>query len=88
MGYGYINGGIGMGVFIAPRASWILHFGPIPEGQCVLHDCPTGDNPRCVNPEHLWLGDRTENMEDKIKKGRQLRGEQVYGHKLTSETVK
>lgn len=50
-------------------ASWILHIGPVPEGKCVLHNCPTGDEPACVNPTHLWLGTRRENNVDKATKG-------------------
>lgn len=49
------------------RASWMLHNGKIPDGLWVLHKC---DNRRCVNPEHLFLGDRSANMKDCANKGR------------------
>jgi hypothetical protein len=49
------------------RASWLVHRSPVPEGLCVLHRC---DNRRCVNPEHLWLGTKTDNLADKVARGR------------------
>jgi hypothetical protein len=51
----------------AHRYSWLIHKGAIPTGMCVLHSC---DNRRCVNPNHLWLGTRKENNEDRTQKGR------------------
>jgi hypothetical protein len=67
------------------RYSWRIHFGNIPNGLCVLHRC---DNPPCVNPDHLFLGTRTDNMTDRDHKGRQSKGEHRPLAKLTDELVR
>lgn len=69
-GYGKFQGGR------AHRASYEMANGEIPDHLCVLHRC---DNPPCVRPDHLFLGTNRENMDDKIRKGRQFRGEQLKG---------
>jgi hypothetical protein len=49
-------------------ASWIMANGKeVPKGMEVLHSC---DNPPCVNPAHLSLGTRTENMRQASARGR------------------
>lgn len=74
---------------LAHRASWILHRGPIPSGKQVLHNCPDGDNPRCVNPDHLWIGNHSQNVKDAIAKGRHWspKGSENYLSKLNEESV-
>lgn len=70
---------------MAHRVSWTLNVGSIPQGLKVLHRC---DNPACVNPEHLFLGTSSDNIEDMISKQRNPRGEQ-HGHaKLTWPQVR
>lgn len=51
----------------APRYSWEIHRGQIPDGMYVLHTC---DNPACTNPEHLFLGTLGDNARDRQAKGR------------------
>ena len=87
-GYGRIKrGGEGTTNACASRISWILHNGPILDGQQVLHNCPGGDNPACVNPTHLWIGTNVENHQDKAEKHRSPFGEKHGLHKLTWSKV-
>ena len=55
----------------AHRFSWEIINGPIPAGLCILHRC---DNPRCVNPEHLFIGTKADNNADMLAKGRRVKG--------------
>lgn len=68
----------------AHRVSFEIHKGTIPDGMCILHSC---DFPPCINPDHLSLGTRGENIRDAVEKRRNARGE-THGHsKLTREAV-
>jgi hypothetical protein len=72
----------------AHRVSYEMHCGPITDGMQVLHEC---DNPRCVRPDHLFLGTNADNMADKCAKGREAhvgqKGEANARAKLTTEKV-
>jgi hypothetical protein len=71
-GYGqFRTGGVGTPNARAHRVAWALAYGAIPEGLLVLHRC---DNPRCVRPEHLFLGTSADNVADRNAKGRQATG--------------
>lgn len=67
-GYGRLRGSTNgvIEVIRAPRASYELHVGPIPEGLMVLHRC---NNPPCINPEHLYAGDSKDNGADMVAAG-------------------
>lgn len=71
---GVTSGSLGYGVFrmdkklrYSHRISYELLVGRIPNELCVLHKC---DNPKCVNPEHLFLGTLSDNNKDRALKGR------------------
>jgi len=51
----------------AHRFSFYIFKGDLCEGMEICHTC---DNPKCVNPAHLWQGSKTENMQDAATKGR------------------
>ena len=69
----------------AHRCIWTECFGD-PGELCVLHRC---DNRLCINPEHLFLGTRPDNVRDMDQKGRRnfTSGEQSTLSKLTTREV-
>jgi hypothetical protein len=71
-------------VILAHRLSYVIHVGPLADDRDVLHTC---DNPPCVRPDHLFEGDNEANVVDKVAKGRQQRGEQVWRAKLTDTQI-
>ena len=70
----------------AHRVSWEWVHGPIPAGGQILHHC---DVRHCVRPTHLFLGDNTTNVADRVAKGRSggAAGAKNSHAKLTVEDV-
>lgn len=69
IGYGKMK--VDGSIIKAHRLSWIIHTGQIiSKTDFICHKC---DNPRCVNPQHLFLGNAKTNMNDCSMKGRTYR---------------
>lgn len=51
----------------AHRLVFHIYKSEINKYEIICHKC---DNPSCVNPDHLFLGNPLINMHDKVKKGR------------------
>lgn len=86
-GYGCLTATIPSGkvrAFLAHRLSYYFAYGKFNTRLFVCHHC---DNPKCVNPEHLFLGTPQDNMDDKVQKGRQPRGENAGNAKLTETQI-
>lgn len=70
--------------YIASRVSYILTNGSIPYGIHVLHHC---DNPPCVRPDHLFLGNDADNHADQLAKSRQRKGSTMHNARLNENLV-
>ena len=67
--------------WLAHRLVYHTYVAPL-DDRHVLHTC---DTPQCVRPTHLFLGTNRDNVDDKIEKGRQTKGESHPKAKLTDE---
>ena len=92
-GYGYFTvihtvDGVKRRSMNAHRYSYMLHnnISQLRKDQLICHTC---DNPKCVNPSHLYLGTYTDNVRDCESRNRanHVNGEQHGRVKLTAETV-
>jgi hypothetical protein len=54
----------------AHRISWeLFNEKEFPKDKVACHSC---DNPGCVNPKHIWVGNQSENILDAYSKGRRI----------------
>ncbi|MCK5517189.1 MAG: HNH endonuclease [Desulfobulbaceae bacterium] len=53
-------------------------------GLFVCHHC---DNPKCFNPDHLFLGTQKQNLEDCSSKGRTMTGSRNGNSKYSSDDI-
>jgi len=87
-GTGYASAHCGRGrTRLLHRFFWEETFGPIPDGQFVLHRC---DVRHCVRPDHLFLGTHTVNMQDCVAKRRHAELKKTHcpqGHEYTEENT-
>ncbi len=51
----------------AHRYAYYLHYGSLSDDAIICHTC---DNPACCKPEHLFAGTHSDNVADKVSKGR------------------
>ncbi len=64
---GYGQASIAGMPWVAHRVVYHYLVEPIPDGLLVCHEC---DNPKCINPEHLFVGTHKDNRQDCVLKGR------------------
>jgi hypothetical protein len=70
---------------VAARFAYRLFCSEVEDHIVIRHQC---DNPLCVNPDHLLSGSHADNVADKVRRGRQPKGENAFGAKLTDDQVR
>lgn len=84
-GYGQIR--VRKGTHLAHRISYFIFTGINPEGKHCCHKC---DNPPCVNPAHIFLGNMKDNIIDSVQKRRHYNSKLTHcrkGHELSGDNL-
>lgn len=85
-GNGYGNVRLGTKNITAHRYAYAIFVGDVPDDMDVCHTC---DNRFCVNPDHLFLGSRKDNMMDCKEKGRAKGHYKIpFNEKLKQEAMR
>lgn len=66
------------------RFIFTVFIGPLTKNMYICHKC---DNPRCVNPLHLFIGTPTDNVKDMHSKGRQGKAGGCRGKDFNNEAI-
>lgn len=88
-GYGRFKVRSGIRTLKSHRLAYYLSNNKKQNSLLVCHKC---DNPKCCNPNHLFIGTQKDNRIDCVKKGRMVQnckhGEESDKSKLTADQVK
>jgi hypothetical protein len=71
----------------AHRVAYEIWIDKIPAGLFVCHRC---DNPKCIRPSHLFLGDNSDNQQDAAKKVRHWQSKKTHcvnGHPFSKDNT-